>query len=303
MGRWIALALVPLLGFGLTGSSAATASALPSKAAACGFLRPKRPPRVYRHVIAIVLENHSFNEIAGRSPYLNRLAAACGLADNYSAITHPSLPNYIAMTSGDTAGITDDCTSCSVSTNSIFGQVGPRAWRAYEESMPAPGFMGSEAGLYRKKHNPAAYYTKLRAAYAVNAVPLGTLTGGALISDLRANRLPRYSYITPNLCNDEHDCEISVGDAWLARWVPQILASRSYRAGGTALFITYDEGSAEDNHVYTVVASPYTRKGTVPDIAFTHYSLLKTQENLLGLRCLGHACDPTTASMRGPFGL
>jgi hypothetical protein len=188
MGRWIALALVPLGGLALTG---------------CGG--------------SLVSESKTAPLTAAASP-----------------TKKPPAMTNIAMTSGDTAGITDDCTSCSVSTNSIFGQVGPRAWRAYQESMPAPGFTGSEAGLYRKKHNPAAYYTKLRAAYAVNAVPLATLTAGALISDLRANRLPRYSYLTPNLCNDEHDCESSVGDAWLAHWVPQILASRAYRTGGTA---------------------------------------------------------------------
>jgi phospholipase C len=301
---YAALLLVLAAGLASLGAVAPATVAAPSaKAAPCGFLRPQRPPHVYRHVITLVLENHSFAEIAGSSPYLNRLAAACGLADNYSAIAHPSLPNYIAITSGETAGITDDCTSCSVSTSSIFGQVGPRGWRAYQESMPATGFTGSPAGNDAKKHNPAAYYTKLAAAYAVNAVPLGTPTAGALISDLRANRLPRYSLITPNLCSGEHDCEVSVGDAWLARWVPKILASRPYRAGETALFIIYDEGSGNDNHVYTVVASPYTRKGTVSHNAFTHYSLLKTQESLLGLRCLGHACDRKTASMRNPFGL
>jgi phospholipase C len=299
-----ALLLVLAGGVASLGAVAPATVAAPSaKVAPCGFLRPQRPPGMYRHVITIVLENHSLAQIAGSSPYLNRLAAACGLADNYSAITHPSLPNYIAITSGDTAGITDNCTSCSVSTSSIFGQVGPRGWRAYLESMPAAGFTGDRAGLYAKKHNPAAYYSNLAAAYAVNAVPLGTPTAGALTSDLRANRLPRYSLITPNLCNDEHDCTVSVGDAWLARWVSQILASHTYRAGGTVLFITYDEGSDEDNRVYTVVASPFTRRGTVSHIAFTHYSLLKTQESLLGLRCLAHACDPETASMRNPFGL
>ncbi len=293
--------VVALVSLGAVAPSTVKATSV--SATPCGFLRLQQPPRVYRHVLTIVMENHAFGEVAGRSPYLNRIAAACGLADSHSGIAHPSLPNYIAMTSGATAGITGDCTDCSVTTNSIFGQLGPRGWRAYEESMPAPGFTGSGAGKYVKKHNPAAYYKKVRAAYAVNAVPLGTLAAGALISDLRTNRLSRYSFITPNLCNDEHDCGISVGDAWLARWVPKILASRAYRTGGTALFITYDEGSADDNHVYTVVASPYTRKATVSDIAFTHYSLLKTQENLLGLRCLGHACDPATATMRHPFGL
>jgi len=169
--------------------------------------------------------------------------------------------------------------------------------------MPRAGFTGDNAGDYAKRHNPAAYYTNLAAAYAVNAVPLGTPAAGTFIADLRANRLPHYSFITPNVCNDEHDCSISVGDAWLARWVPQIFAARSYRTGGTALFIVYDEGADTDNRVYAVVASPFTRKGTVSHVAFTHYSLLKTQEQLLGLRCLGHACDSSATSMRNPFDL
>ena len=299
-------ALLLLLVIGLTLPGAATSATGPGPATlrpACGLLHPRRPPAVYRHVITIVLENHSFADVAGRSPYLNRLAADCGLADNYSAITRPSLPNYIAMTSGDTGGITNDCSNCSVPTSSIFAQVGPHGWHAYEESMPAAGFTGSSAGNYLKRHNPAAYYTNLAAAYAGNAVRMGTPTAGALISALRANRLPRYSFVTPNVCNDEHDCSISIGDRWLAQWVPQILASRSYKTGGTALFIVYDEGSPTDNHVYSVIASPSTRRGTVSHIAFTHYSLLKTQESMLGLPCLGHACDSTTASMRRPFNL
>ena len=124
------LLLVLAVGLLSLGAVAPATVAAPSAAVACGFLRPQQPPRVYRHVISIVMENHSFGEVDSRSPYLNRLAAACGLADNYSGITHPSLPNYIAMTSGGTARITDDCTDCSVSTSSIFGQVGPRGWRA-----------------------------------------------------------------------------------------------------------------------------------------------------------------------------
>ncbi len=300
--RWVPM-LVSAVVLASPGEAVPAAAAAPSAGLApCGF-RPQRPPRVYRHVITIVLENHAFSAIAGSSPYLNKLAGACGLAESYSAITHPSLPNYIALTSGGTAGITGDCTSCSVSSRSIFDQVGSRGWRAYEESMPAAGFTGSQAGTYAKRHNPAAYYTRLAAAYAHDAVPLGTPTSGALISDLRGNRLRRYSFITPDLCNDEHDCPVGVGDTWLARWVPRILASRAYRTGGTALFVTYDEGSQDDNRVYTVVVSPSTPRGTVSQVAFSHYSLLQTQESLLGLGCLAHACDPGTASMRKPFGL
>jgi phospholipase C len=105
------------------------------------------------------------------------------------------------------------------------------------------------------------------------------------------------------MCNDEHDCDVATGDAWLRAWVPAILDSPAYRRGKTALFITYDEGSRSDNRVYTVVVSPYTKRGTVSTVRFDHYSLLATQEALLGLPCLGHACDPETRSMRAAFGL
>ena len=296
--RWslLALLVVSLLTLGVRSTPGARS------AGPCGQLRGHAPKR-YKHVLVIVMENHSYSAIDGSSPYLNGLARQCGLASRDVAITHPSLPNYIALTSGDTRGISDDCTDCSTNAPSIFQQVGPRGWRAYEESMPSPGFTGGGSGKYAKKHNPAAYYTRIAKAYARNAVPLGTTSAGALAGDLRRNRLRRYSFITPNLCNDEHDCDISTGDDWLRQWVSKIVRSRAYRKGGTALFITYDEGEGSDQRVYTVVVSPYTRPATVSGARFSHYSLLKTTEAMLGVRCLAHACQGRTPSMRRPFGL
>lgn len=293
---------LPLLGLLVISLLVLGASSAPGArpAGACGQLRGHAPKR-YKHVIVIVMENHSYSAIDGSSPYLNGLARQCGLATNYVAITHPSLPNYIGLTSGSTRGITDDCTDCSVGSSSIFQQVGSRGWRAYQESMPSPGFTGGGSGDYAKKHNPAAYYTRIARAYARNAVPLGTAGRGALVTDLQKKRLRRYSFITPNLCNDEHDCGVSTGDAWLKVWVRKIVQSSSYRKGGTALFITYDEGEGSDQRVYTVVVSPYTKAGTVLSARFTHYSQLKTTENMLGLRCLARACQ--ARSMRAAFGL
>jgi phospholipase C len=260
-----------------------------------------RPPARYAHVVLIVLENHSFSEIAGASPYLNKLARTCGLAANYVAVSHPSLPNYLALTSGSTGGITNDCTSCRLNSRSLFEQLG-RGWRSYEESLPHAGFLGAAGGSYVKRHNPAAYYPRIAAAYARQDVPLGNPSSGPLADDLRHNRLSRFSLIIPNLCHDEHDCPIATGEAWLRRWIPRILASPAYRSGRTALFITYDEGSRFDNHVYTVIVGSSIHRG-IRETRFTHYSLLKTIEELLSLPCLGHACDPGTISMRGSFGL
>jgi phosphatidylinositol-3-phosphatase len=265
----------------------------------CGTTRT--PPAVYQHILVVVLENHSFSQVAHSSPYLNLLGRRCGLAHRYFAVTHPSLPNYLALTSGSTNGISSDCTSCSTSARSIFEQLSPD-WHSYLESMPVPGYRGPTAGEYAKKHNPAAYYSAIARDYATNAVPLESHATG-LVHDLIHNRLRRFSLIVPNLCHDEHDCSIATGDAWLRLWVPRILESRAYRKGGTALFVTYDEGTILDNRVYTVVASPSTPPGTVVSTTFSHYSLLKTAESMLGLRCLARACDHATASMRAAFRL
>jgi len=294
---------VPLLGLlaaSLLALGVGNAPGARPAAGPCGKLRGHAPKR-YKHVIVLLMENHSYSAVSHSSPYLNGLARQCGLATNYVAITHPSLPNYIALTSGGTQGISDDCTDCTAGSSSIFEQVGSLGWRAYEESMPRPGFTGGGSGDYAKKHNPAAYYTRIAGAYARNAVPLGTPSAGAFASDLKRNKLRKYSFVTPNLCNDEHDCGVSTGDAWLKVWVRKIVQSPAYRKGGTALFVTYDEGEGSDQRVYTVVVSPYTRRGTVSGARFTHYSQLKTAENMLGLKCLGSACS--AGSMRRAFGL
>lgn len=247
-------------------------------------------------VVVVVLENHSYSQVAGASPYLNQLARACALAADYSAVSHPSLPNYLALTSGTTSGITSDCTDCTTAARSIFEQLGAD-WRSYLESMPDPGYAGSSSGDYAKKHNPAAYYPAIAAAYVRQAVPLGQPDNGALARDLRQDGLSRFSLIVPNVCHDEHNCSIDEGDRWLRTWIPLILGSPAYTSGHTALFITYDEGAGNDNRVYTVAVAPSIHPATIIHAPLTHYSLLKTVQELLGLPCLAHACDTTTASM------
>ena len=118
-------------------------------------------------------------------------------------------------------------------------------------------------------------------------------------TDLANGTLPAFSFVTPNLCHDTHDCPVAEGDAWLRSWVPRILASPNYLAGDTVVFLTWDEddGSAS-NRVALIVVSPSTRPGTESATSFDHYSLLKTAEQLLGIRSyLGHAGDAGTASL------
>jgi fibronectin type 3 domain-containing protein len=266
------------------------------------------PPATYQHVIWIWMENKSYNQVIGSSsaPYINQVAQQCGLATNYSGVTHPSLPNYLAATSGDFYGISDDNPPSShpLSVSSIYSQVSAlgKQWRDYEESSPGTCPQASSYP-YGVNHDPAAYYTGIRTDCANWDVPLGSTSGGNLLSDLNANTLPAFAFVTPDLCSDTHDCSVPTGDAWLNTWVPRITSSAAYQSGSTAIFITWDEDDlSSGNHVGTIVISPTTPAGTTSSTAFNHYSLLKTTEDMLGITTyLGHAGDPGTTSMRSDF--
>jgi chitodextrinase len=250
------------------------------------------PPTTYQHVVWIVFENKAYSQIIGSAsaPYINTLASECGVATNFFAETHPSLPNYIAMTSGSPQGITDDAAPSShpLAVPSIFSQVAD--WRSLQESMSSNCRL-TDSSTYAVKHNPAAYYTGIRTACASLDVPL------ASTPDISA----AYTFVTPNLCNDMHDCSVSTGDSWLATFLPQILSSSAYTSGSTAIFITWDEDdSSASNHVATLVIAPSVPVGTIVVTSLNHYSMLRTTEELLGLSTyLGNAA--TATSMRNPF--
>jgi len=271
---------------------------------------PERPcgvtgsPSGYKHVVWIVMENKRYDQIIGSSsaPYINDLSRRCGTASNFFAESHPSLPNYIAMTSGDTQGIKDDSgpSSHKLQVPSIFSQLGGD-WRALQESMPSNCSLGN-SGLYAVRHNPAAYYVNIRSQCVTQNVPLG----GTL--DLSA----RFTFITPNVCNDMHSCpdasdsaaQIRNGDTWLSTWMPKILDSPEYRSGSTVVFLTWDEddySSANKQHIATLVIAPSTPVGTAASDRFDHYSMLRTTEELLGLDLLGKASS--APSMRAAFHL
>jgi hypothetical protein len=270
----------------LTAAVAGTGTAAAAGPCATGAAAPQ----TFRHVIWIVFENKDYGSVMGspNAPYINSLAHECGLATNFFAITHPSLPNYIAMTSGGTQGITDDAgpSSHPLDVPSIFSQLGSD-WRALQESMPS-NCLKSNSGLYAVRHNPAAYYTNIDCAAA--DVPLTSPP------DLSA----AFTFVTPDLCNDMHDCSVQTGDTWLSGFLSVVLASPGYQAGDTVVFVTWDEGSSS-LHVPTLVVSPYTAAGTEATGYYDHYSLLRTAEELLGLQTLGNAS--AAPSLRSAFGL
>ncbi|MGZ4615323.1 MAG: alkaline phosphatase family protein [Actinomycetes bacterium] len=306
------------------GGSAAASSAVMAGSAkpACGWR--SRAPGTYAHVIWIVLENHSYTSLIGasqqqRSPYLNSLARRCGLATSFFSTSHPSVPNYLAMVSGSTGGVRDDCspTGCPQKSRTIFQEASSHglSWRVYAESMPRP-CSTANVGRYVARHNPPLYYPAIAGQCAKQDIPMGTPTRGALVRDLASGHLASFTLVIPNQCNNTHDCPIGSGDVWLSRVVPRIVASPAYRVGRTALLITWDEGeggsagldcaSTSDHscHIATVVVSPSTKRGTRSATRFDHYSLLGTTERMLGLRrLLGHAADRRSRSMRAAFNL
>ena len=291
--RW----LVRAFAVGLLVVSAISWSSLDATAASRQSLAGSAPcggPRTHEptHVVWIVLENVGYSVVGSPSaPYLNSLASSCGLATNDVAVAHPSLPNYVALTSGSTQGINDDNEPSSHPLNvaNIFSQLRGN-WRAYDESMPTPCDKVTGA-QYAARHNPAVYYTNLPTC-ARNDVALN----GPL------NLSAAFTMITPNVCNDMHSCPVATGDAWLKRYVALIVASPQYRAQTLALFITFDENNqSASNHIPTVVVAPSVPRGVRVGSTFTHYSLLRTTEALLHLPFLGGA--RSASSMLSSFHL
>ena len=231
-----------------------------------------------RSVFVIVMENHSY-DAALQGAYTATLANQAGVASNYHAITHPSVPNYLAITSGQTWGIDSDV--YRVLPRQDLGDQLTAAhvsWRAYMEALGDGGCVNSSPP-YDGDHNPFAYYG---GQCPNNVVPFEQLA-----SDLDT-RATRFAWIGPDACHDQHNCSTSAGDAWLRQTVGMITSSKSWVAGAV-IFITWDEddGSAS-NRVLTLVLRPDV-KHRVSTTRYDHYSLLATIEDILGVPRLANA--------------
>jgi len=280
-------------------------------------------PARYSHVFVIVFENSNYSDIIGGrdTPYTTRLSQACGSATRYFGLQRPSLPNYIALTSGGTQGVNDDRgPSGNVAADNIFNQVkqSGREWRQYSSRMPSNCYMKDDPpapnAYYTAHHEPAPYYANIQADCRRWDVPLGTTSSGALASDLDRNALPAFAWIGPadDGGNSSQGGEVDpkLGDPFLQAWVSRIVSSAAYRSGDTAILITWDEGdfnhssgSPDFMNVPAIVVAPSVRPGTQVSTRLTHYSLLRTAEEMLGLPLLGHAADAGTPSMRPLFNL
>jgi phosphatidylinositol-3-phosphatase len=230
------------------------------------------------HVFLIVMENHSPQE-AISGPFTASLAAKYRVAANYTAITHPSVPNYLALSSGQTWGVHDDSYH-ALPREDLGDQLTTAGvkWRAYMEGLTGRGCLDSPLP-YDPGHNPFAFYG---GACPSNVVPLTSLTG-----DL-AQDAPLFSWISPDDCHNGHSCPILEADGWLRETVTLIMQSQSWSNDGV-LFITWDEDDgSSDNRVLTLVVAP-GMSHLVSDRPYNHYSLLATIEDLLGVGRLGGA--------------
>jgi acid phosphatase len=243
-------------------SASVTASAGPVTAAAPGSANQK--------VVVIVDENHTQAQAQAGMPFLLQLQNTFGVTTHYTAPTHPSLPNYLMITGGSTFGVTDDAPPGShpVTGTSVFGAAAAhgKTARTYNESMSSNCQLTAE-GDYAVKHNPWAYFVDERAACLTDDVPLT-----ALPADIAAGNLPNVGMITPNMCNDGHDCPLAAADAFLQTWVPELMNGPDYRNGDLAIVITFDEGVGSTQTIQTVVINPAVKTAAV-DVPLTHAAL------------------------------
>ncbi len=270
-----------------TATPSSTPSSTPTPPSTGGPCAGKAPPAGgYEHVIWILEENEAQATInASNMPYMTQLAASCGKTTNLTAVMHPSLPNYIAMTSGGTHGVTNDdapshWTSVIGNAENIFHQLGTD-WKSLQDGMQSDCALTSGGTSYAVKHNPAAYYSDNRTACSTQDTPYD--------SSQTPDVSKAFTFITPNLCNDAHDCSLQTADDWLKIVVPKILSSSTYKTGATLLVITFDEGVSSNQTIYTTIVAPSVIPGTASTRAYTHYSTLRVAEELLGLPPIGAA--------------
>lgn len=272
-----------------SGNTLATCEPLTSAAAVA-------PPRWGGTVFTIVMENHSRGQIFGSSqaPYINSLANQNAVAEGYhDSFVHPSEPNYFWMVAGQNFGVLDDSDPAwhhLGATAHIADQLELAGldWKSYQESMGAPCGLTSH-GRYAAKHNPFVYFNDIngwdgKAFHPEQRCNAHVVDYSQLDVDLASNALPRYVFITPNLDSDMHDGSIALGDAWLAREVPKLLASDAYKNGGV-IFLMWDEGGgspASDDPPFLAI-SPNAVPGMRSLVDYDTSSYLKTVQDVLGL--------------------
>ena len=263
---------------------------------------------VVSHVFVLVEENHSYNSVIGNQsmPFTNSLAQRYGLATQFYANRHNSLPNYFMLTVGDLI-CTDDTFAGTVDGDNVVRALARsnKTWKIYAESLPNTGYAGPTVKAYAKDHNPFAYITDVLDSNAEkgNIVPMTQLS-----VDLQNGNLPDYAMIVPNLANDGHDCPNEAATcsdedklANIDTWVKTNLESLINTMQDSILIYTWDESDPTDllnggGHVATVLIGSKVRPGYKSTTFYQHQNLLKLTMQLLGVSDLPGA-SATAADM------
>jgi phosphatidylinositol-3-phosphatase len=270
----------------------------------------------YPHVLVIMEENQGYAATLGScgsaspDPYWCSLASSYTSLTSWFAITHPSLPNYLAVTSGSNQGCGSDSCMAGLSANNLGNQLTQAAipWTAYMESMPSPCFTGSASGEYAMKHNPFEYFSDDRSP--CHDLPYPGASG--IVSTLDGSSAPDFVWITPNLVDDMHDGSVQQGDAWLKSNLPSILKSSWFTNYDATVVITMDEneaqsggrccGDAAGGQVPTVVISNNAKGHGDVSVEGSHFGTLRTIEEAFKLPLLGGAADPANGDLTPYFG-
>jgi len=233
----------------------------------------------FAHVVLLVEENHSYSDVIGNSamPYLNSLAQQYGLAAQYYADAHPSLPNYFMLTVGMTETDTDSFTGVVSDDNVVRELVkAGKTWKCYAEAIPSAGYVGGDVPPYLRQHNPFSFLSDVQndPAQAANIVPFTQFA-----SDLASNSLPQYSFVVPDIMDDAHTGTLPQADSWLQQNIAPLIANANFQNSGL-LVITFDESETTDTahgggHVPTAIVSSQAKKSYVSQTLFQHESTLR----------------------------
>ena len=251
-------------------------------------------------LFVIVIENHGYSQTIGNAnlPYLNQLANQYAICTNYGQRWHPSLPNYLVMTSGQDWGIRDDGLHLiDTGGQDLFAQMmsaGIPA-RSYAESMGTP-CRRSDTSVFATRHVPALYYKSVvnSGSCQYKVVDLSQLPG-----DLASNAV-RYAFITPNLQNDWHDGSAAQLDAWLSQWVQLIMQSPGYQNGGCIVVVADEDDSGEGRLPCVVISERLKQHPMADNTPYDHRSLCALAQDFLGLpRLAATQGVPSLMSMLG----
>ncbi len=269
-----------------------------------------------KHIILIVLENKNASYVLSGSndPYIKHiLLTNYSAAEDYYSIGHPSLLNYVALIAGSPFNIKNN--SYPVDTLNASNLVDlleehNMSWQAYMESMPksntsvvcANGVTDSTSDPingpgYVHKHDPFTYFQDILNNYGrcSKIVPMTQF-----YSDLQDNKLPQFSFITPNVTDDGHTAPsnpmrcppsgltMQCADNWLRSFMPTVINSEEF--SNTIMFVTWDEAKPYNgpNKVLLIEVSPFSKHGFLENTTtYSHYSVLATIEHIYSLGNLG----------------